>query len=96
MAGIIVGRRSTITLDPERVAMSTVNWMSLYESATEAALSIILGTTANNIITISGSKWQQSEPPQVEDRGGVAVTRLTLTGNRNAAAGDDEMTYVFS
>jgi hypothetical protein len=95
-AGIITGRRTTVDLDPERVALATVDWMAAYTAATEAALTIICGTATNNIITVAGSKFQQYQPPQVESREGLAVTRLSLQGNRNAAAGDDEFTLVFS
>lgn len=95
-AGIITGRRTTVELDPERVAMSTVNWASLFNSSTEASFSLVCGTATNNILTIAGSKFQQYQPPQVEGRDALATTRLYLQANRNASAGDDSFTLVFS
>jgi hypothetical protein len=94
--GIIVNRKTTAQFDPELVANATVNWMSVFTASTEAALSVVVGTTANNIITIAAPKAQQIEPPQRIDRGGLACTQLSLGLNRSAAAGDDSMTLTFS
>jgi hypothetical protein len=96
VGGIITNRRVTWNADPEAVVLSTVNWMSVYEASTEASLAAVVGTTTHNIITITMPKAQLVEPPNVGDRDGLSTRLLSGQANRNAAAGDDCLSLVFS
>lgn len=94
--GIITDRVPTWEIDPELELVATKNWGSEYLASTRASLAFVLGTTSNNIITVTMPKAQITQYPQPADRDGVAVHTLSGIATRNASAGDDEMTFVFS
>jgi hypothetical protein len=65
----------TMTLDPELVTVATKNWQSIREAATESALSIVLGGTANNILTFAATRLQvRSVRPG--ERNGLSIHAL--------------------
>lgn len=90
----ITNRNITFKVSPERVALGTKDWYADYLAGTEAALSLILGTASNNIITIAAPKLQLAAPPEAGERNGILVDNLTFQLNRSAAAGDDAITSV--
>ncbi len=91
----IVNRNITITIDPEALALGTKNWYTDWLAHTEAAFSIVINGGSNNTITISIPKAQLTNV-QTGDRDGLMTDQLEFQANRNAAAGDDELTIAFS
>lgn len=90
----IVNRSLRITMDPEAVAFSTKNWYQDLMDGDTAALSIVLGSAANNTITISAPAIAlMSAAPG--DRNGIMVDQLEFVPTRSSAD-DDEMTVAFS
>jgi hypothetical protein len=65
-------------------------------AGTEAALSLAIGSDADNTITIPAPKMQLMDPPDDNDANGVIQDALTFQLNRSAAAGDDHLSIVFS
>jgi hypothetical protein len=94
--GIITDRVPTWSIDPELELVATKDWMAAYLASTQASLAFVLGTVSNNIITVTMPKAQITAAPQPADRDGVAVHSISGIATRNADAGDDCMTVVFS
>lgn len=94
-AAAITGRRPTFTIDPERVAAGTKNWFTTLTAHTEAALSLVIGATQYNIMTIAAPKLQVISATG-GDRDGIQIDQLQFQANRSAAAGDDELTIAFT
>jgi hypothetical protein len=94
-SAVIVDRNVTVTCDPESSLLATKDWYADLLAGTEAALSFVVGGTANNIMTIAAPKMQL-ENVQLADRDGVQTDSLTFQLNRSAAAGDDELSITFS
>ena len=94
MAAEITSRAVTITIDPEEVAYGTQSWAAEWMDGAELAMSIVVGSTANNIMTITAPKVQVSNV-QPLDRNGILAETLTFTANDNGT-GDDELTIAFT
>ena len=93
-AAFITGRRYQVRISPEALPLSTRNWKSVFDAGTTGALSVIIGTAANNIFTITAAKLQLAEEPGESDRDGVMVDDLVF--DCIATAGDDELSIVNS
>lgn len=65
-------------------------------AGTEAALNLVIGSGANEVITIAAPKMQLAEPPSDADADGVLQDSLLFQLNRSAAAGEDMLTFVLS
>lgn len=93
-AGIITGRRVTGTIDPETVYVASKdnwgNWLSGVEQAFSLAMS-----SATDKVTIAMPKWQVINL-QPGDRDGMVIDTMTFQANRNAAAGNDELSIAFA
>jgi hypothetical protein len=74
-AAAIVGRKPSLTLDPEAVAVATKDWRALTAASTQLALSIVIGSTANNIITIASSTCQVTGSSR-GNRNGLMIDQL--------------------
>lgn len=94
--GIITDRVPTWSIDPELELVATKNWMSDYLASTRASLAFVIGTAANNVITVTMPKAQITAAPTPADRDGVAVHSISGIAGRSASAGDDECTVTFS
>jgi hypothetical protein len=81
-AAEIVGRKPTITLDPEAVTVATQGWRTARDAGTEWALSVILGSAANNIITVASSKFQARQVGRGSRNG---LSTHAITGQLNSA-----------
>lgn len=94
-SAVITNRRIKVMVDPEALALSTKDWYADWLAHTEAALSIVIGATTHNTITISCPKLQltKAEPG---DRNDIHIDKLEFQANRSASAGDDEFTIAFS
>ena len=94
-AAYIVSRGVMVSMDPEAVLHATVDWHAAWRAGTEYALNCVVGSDANNTITITAPKMQIRNNP-VGDRNGILVDNLEFQCNRSAAAGDDELQIVLS
>lgn len=54
----IVGRKPTGTMDPESVSVATRAWRTKISASTEESLSITVGSSSNNTITLAATKFQ--------------------------------------
>jgi hypothetical protein len=91
-AAMIVNRRVTVRLGVEAKALATVNWTSLFHAGTTSALSCVIGSGSNGVITIAAPKLQLISPPTDGDRNGILTHELEFVAIRDADAGNDELT----
>lgn len=83
-AAWIAGKRnSTFSADPEMAALSTKDWHAIQKANTEAALSVVLGSTTNNTVTLSAARAQVLQAPP-GNRNGLAIR--SLSGQLNGAS----------
>ena len=87
---------TTFRCSIEATAFSTHDFYADHLAGTEAALSLVIGTAANNTITIAAPKMQLAEPPEDEDADGILRDALQFQLNRSAAAGDDHLTITLT
>lgn len=89
-SAIVTDRRSVGSFDPNDVLVATHDLLGKLKSATEGALSIVLGSVAGNIWTITAPKVSYGEAtPGVRD--GIANTEVGLFLNRSS--GNDELVF---
>jgi len=88
---VITNRNPTGTLDPEETAAATKNIWSTATANTEGALTLTIGASAGNIITVTAPKVQL-RPGGLGDRDRVVTADLALEFNRSS--GDDEVSVV--
>lgn len=91
---VIVNRKVTGSFDPEAALIATYDYYDKWVDRAEEAMSLVLADTADEI-TISCPKAQITNVQQ-GDRSGVLVENITFQANRNAAAGNDELTIDFA
>ena len=89
----ITDRQVTGNVDANRELVATHDFWGKMMSGAEAAWTIAIGSTAGNIITISGSKMQYGQFKS-GNRNGVASLEGNLLFNRSS--GDDEVSIVFT
>jgi hypothetical protein len=78
----VANRNTTFTMDPELTSVSTRNWLSLINASTTEAMSIAVGTAANNIITTTASSVNYTLASS-GDRNGLRIR--SITGRVNSA-----------
>lgn len=93
-AAIITGRTVTGTINPETAADGTKDNFDLWTAMTEEALSFDL-ENATDKFAISLPKAQRTAVAYGE-RNGVVTDEITFQANKNLAAGNDEMSLIFS
>jgi hypothetical protein len=76
-------RVSTFTADPEMEVLATKDWHQVQKAGTEGAMSVVLGSAANNTITITGARAQVLQAPR--GRRDALATRQ-LSGQFNGAS----------
>ncbi len=79
-AAAIPNRKPTGSMDPESVAVATRDWRGILMAKTEETLSLIIGASANNIITIASTKVQTIKTPRGE-RNGLMTDEIGLQIN---------------
>jgi hypothetical protein len=94
-SGWTTNRRPIFRCSPERVAAGTKNWFTDMTSLTTAALNLVIGASANNIITIAAPAMQLISV-QGGERDGLAVDTLEFQLIRSVNDGNDELTVAFS
>lgn len=92
----IPDRRYTLKVDPEALALGTKDWFADYIARTEAALSIVVGASANNIATISAPKLQVADAPKPANRGGVFINEALFQTNISGSTADSELTIALT
>lgn len=93
-ASVFLGDRKPVcNFVVEKPLVASKDWYGLMESGTEAAISLVLGSVAGNIVTVSAPKFQITNITEQDD-GGIA--KLSLDGKLNMSAGDDEITIALT
>jgi hypothetical protein len=91
----IVDRETQATADAEEELVATVDWLDEKVQKTLGVLSIVIGTVAGNIHTLTFPNCQISDVSYAE-RDGTVIANLTIKAKANTDAGDDEFSYVHS
>ncbi len=91
----ITARNATVTMDPEDDLVATRDDYGSLLAGTEAALSIVVGASANNTMTIAAPKLQFTGITP-GDRNGILVNQATYQCNRSASTGNDDLTIAFT
>lgn len=84
LGGWIMNRKLKVTMDPEARLRATTDWDAICKAGTEKAMTIVLGSTAGNITTITMSNLQLANQPTPGNRNGMIVDNLTFYGNQNS------------
>lgn len=92
----IGNRNITVEADVEASLLATYDPYTLHSGMTEVALSCAVGSGSNGIVTIAAPKLQHRTPPKKTNRNGILYWTFDMGANKNAAAGDDDMTIVLS
>jgi hypothetical protein len=95
-AAYIPSWETIVRVSPEALALSSQDWYDIHRSGTTVALALTIGAAANNTIAFACPKLQLINPPQDEDQEGIMADALEFVAIRNADAGDDDLTIVFS
>jgi len=90
----ITGRKPKLSVNPESVAIATLDIRALMLT-TPVAYSEAIGATAGNIITVSVPKFN-IEAPEYGEREGKTIETLKGSCCRSADAGNDEWRVTFS
>lgn len=95
VAGFTISSRTpTLSINPKAVSISTLDIRALMMT-TPVAYTEVVGATAGNIVTISVPKFNLLAP-EYEDREGVTTEKLTGECTKNADAGNDEQSIIFT
>lgn len=93
-SAVITNLEPSATVDPEQEALSTKNWQSIKQAGTTGALSVVVGSAANNTQTIAGTAQVLEDPSG--DRDGLLVRRLGLGFVWTGQSGTSPFTVIFS
>lgn len=96
LCGLITTRDPFFEFDPEAVLVATKSWQTYYRDQTEAALTVAIGTAANNIITLASTKAVVAQPPNFANVNGVMRRNTRIMPVRNASTYDSAFTITFS
>lgn len=92
----LVHRDPYFEFDPEAVLVATKNWQTYFRNSTEAALTVAIGTSASNTITLASTKAVVAQPPNMVNRNGLVARTLRIMPVRNASTYDSAFTITFS
>lgn len=90
---MITDPKITGSIDPERELVATHDWWGRLAAGTLGTMTIQIGSTAGNIITITAPKVQYTGLTP-GNRGGIATLEAKLSFARNS--GDDEIVIAFT
>jgi len=95
IAGVeITSRKPTLSINPESVAISTLDLRALMLT-TPVAYTEVVGATAGNIITISVPK-ANLQAPEYGEREGTTIETIKCDCTKNSDAGEDELSIIFT
>jgi hypothetical protein len=92
----IPNRDPRIRVDLTGLDFGTRNDIAIYLASTQAQIILTLGTTTNNIITITAPACELVTPPSDNNRDGVLADQLEFRLCQNGDTEDSEYTIVFS
>ena len=92
---LITGRVPVGTIDPEIDDIATINFFNRWTQNTEGALTFNLGASAGNVTTFTMPATQILDVSE-DDREGIRVESIDLKLNGSVAAGNDELSIVFT
>jgi hypothetical protein len=93
---VITSINPSATVGVEADLVATKNWQSLQFAGTAGTLSVVLGTSANNILTFTGtSNWYVVASP-TGNRDGIVTRDLVLRPEWTGASGTSPMTLAFT
>lgn len=75
-AAIVVDRKPMITIDPESLPLSTLDWFAGHAVGTTYSFTCQIGAVVGNIVTLAASAVQLYNPPEDEDRSGIMADKL--------------------
>lgn len=90
---MITGRQPRVRLSMEKKPLGTIDWDSGYRASTTYALSLVLGSGTNNVITIAAPAMELASRPQDGDRGGLMTDVLEFIPTDD---GDEELSITLS
>jgi hypothetical protein len=96
LACCITNRKPRLELSVEASLLTTYNPYTIHAAMTEAAFSLAIGSGSNGVVTVTAPKIQHYDVPKLVNRNGIAYWDFLYGLNKNAAAGDDELTIVLS
>ena len=91
---LITGRKETVETTVEAVPLTTLDPFALALARTQAPISLVHGTAAGNIFTLSVPKAQVQRQQGLEDQQGITEWPLRLAPLPNA--GNDQWTLTFT
>jgi hypothetical protein len=89
----IKDRRPTLSFDPEKELVATHDFMGKLLASTEGALSVVLGASAGNILTLTAPKAQYQRINDTE-RDGVGIFAVDCQLNRSSV--NDEISLAWT
>ena len=92
-SAVIIGRRPSLSIDPEMITVATYDFFGKWRSGSEGALTLALTGSAGNICTITSPKVQYTGA-KLADKSGIRSLGIDCQLNRNA--GDDEISIAFT
>ena len=94
-SAVITGRTPVGSIDPEQELNSVVNFFNQLTTNAEGSLTYTIGSVAGNVLTFTALKAQNINISD-GDRDDIRTNEIELALNKNAAAGDDEMSIAFT
>ena len=92
---ILTERKPTVTIDPQTTPKATQDDFGLFFAGTSAALSIVMGSGAGKVCTITIPNVQR-KTADFGERGVITTTETTFRVNGNSDAGEDAITVAFT
>lgn len=90
----ISDREPKLTVDPLACLIATKDFMGLWRNASQVAFSIVLGTVAGNVHTLTAPKCQITDIKE-QPRDNYLARQFTVALNMNTA-GDDEFSHAIT
>lgn len=92
---LVTDRRPKGGFDPEDTLVATQDWWGKLKAGTEGAMSMVIGATGGNIITITAPKVQYANVQEAE-RNRLMTLGVELNFNKSVSAGNDEVSIAFT
>lgn len=94
-SALYVGRQPKAEVDPEQVAVATIDFFAKIRDNSEGVLTYALTGSAGNIMTFSAPKAQFINLSD-GDSDSIRTQEMEMSLNQNGDEGDDEFTIVFT
>jgi hypothetical protein len=93
-ASVFIGDRVPVcNFVVEKPLVASKDWYGIWDANTESTISMVIGTVAGNIMTITSPKFQITGITEQDD-GGIA--KLSIDGKLNLSTGDDELSIALT